>query len=246
MKILITLTTFLFILSFNSIAQNKKVIATKKTTSTVVSPRSFAPHTSVAGIIDIKPEQSSYESLRNLVENHNVTIAFNDNKFRANETLKRGDFIVHFHSALESVNRFKQAQNQDTSLINTYDRNRSYITSVAEIKDIKAGSVYYDAVRSVLEDWGIAAMFKKDKRLNAAGTITEAEVYDILHVTMGYNNAAVSKRAVPIKREAFAVMLAESLEQIKQRIINLPKRLPDVIRDTFYIQKPFDTTGIKK
>ncbi len=148
---------------------------------------------------------------------------------------------MHFNTALESTRSFMDSLKYDTSLINTYDKHASYITSVGQIKDLKSSSVFFPAVQSMLERWGIAAMFTKAKLLNANATISEGEVYDILKVTMGYVNAGISKRAVAIKREVFAIMLAEAITQLRQHALRLPKPVPDKVSDTFYIKVPYDT-----
>lgn len=93
----------------------------------------------------------------------------------------------------------------------------------------------------MLERWGIAAMFTKAKLLRANSSISEAEVYDILKVTMGFNNPAIAKRTVAIRRDAFAVMLSDAISQLLQRALRLPKPVPDKVSDTFYIKMPFDT-----
>jgi hypothetical protein len=232
------------LMSFTGFAQKKKVATTKKASTTKTASKSFPARgftdsVTLSQVTDIQSDHPTYDFLYSLINDYGVMIVYSDNKFRGNENLKRGDFAVHFNSALESVRDYMDSLKQDTTMINTYDKNRSYITSVSEVRDLTSSSLYYSAVRSLLENWGIAAMFKKDKKLNANASITEAEVYDILNVTMGYKNTAVARRPVPIKRDAFAVMLAEAISQLRQRVVRLPKPVPTVTKDTIYIQQPF-------
>ena len=114
-------------------------------------------------------------------------MVYADNSFLGNANLKRGDFVVSYNSALDRIKDVINNAGLDTSLINTYDRNKAYITSVTQVRDIKPGSVYYVAVQSLLENWGINAPFTKAALLNANSPFYQDELYDILRVTLGYN-----------------------------------------------------------
>ena len=111
----------------------------------------------------------------------------------------------------------------DTTLFNTYDRNRggAYLTSVSQLKDVKENSIYYPAARSLIERWGIAAPFALNKTLNATSPISEKEVYDILRVTMGYNSAGVNPYSTGITRNKFVTVLNNAVTQKMTEINSL-------------------------
>jgi hypothetical protein len=197
-------------------AQKKKV--TKRSTSSKTgtvkfTPREFATPDSSFVITDVPDSSSAYSSVNNLVQTNGVTLAYADSTFRPKDPLRRGDFIVSFNSALEAIKRAGDSGSLDSAVVNTYDRNQSYITSVSEITDVKEGSVYYPAVQSLIERWGIAAPFTKSKLLNASAPMLETEVYDILRVTLGYTSPGSNPYAKAMTRGKFAMVLNNALNQ---------------------------------
>ena len=226
--------TFLLALLFlfaNVQAQKKKIIRKKSTTTNKVSiksvERNFGSPASVSDITDITGGDAAYESLKNLIENYGVTITYADNTFRGKEPLKRGDFIVALNAALNSLKNKKEVAGLDTTLFNTYDRNRggAYLTSISQVKDISEGSIYYPAAKSLIEGWGIAAPFALSKTLNANSTMPEKEVYDILRITMGYNSAGANPYAAAISRSKFAIVLNNAVTQKMTEINSLHTQL---------------------
>lgn len=214
----IILPIALTLLFANSEAQKKKV--TTKTSSNKVTiktvERNFGSTTSVTEITDINDSAAAYQSLNNLMANYGTTITYADNTFRGKEALKRGDFVVALNSALNNLkSKMNAAGITDTTLFNTYDRNRggAYLTSITQVKDVPENSIYYTASRSLIEQWGIAAPFALNKTLNANSPISEKEVYDILRVTMGYNSAGVNPYATTITRNKFAIVLNNAITQ---------------------------------
>ncbi len=199
----------------------KKKVTTKKnavsnnTVTIKLVQRSFGSPTSVSQITDIAESDAAYESVKNLIENYGVTLTYNDNTFKGKESLKRGDFIVALNSALINLKSKADVAGLDTSLINTYDRNRggAYLTGIAQIKDVPGNSIYYPAAKSLIERWGIGEPFSLTKTLNANSTIPEKEVYDILRVTLGYNSAGVNLYSTAISRSKFAIVLNNALTQ---------------------------------
>ncbi len=144
-------------------AQKKKV-TTKKAANTVTikaTTKNFGTPGSVSQITDVTEADPVYASLKNLTENYGVIIAYDDNTFKGKEPLKRGDFIVALNSALVNLRSKMDAAGLDTSLINTYDRNRmgAYLTSINQIKDVPENSIYYSAAKSLIERWGIGESF---------------------------------------------------------------------------------------
>ena len=199
-----------------------------------VLERSYGTPTSITQIIDVPENNPAYETLKNLIENYNVPITFSDNMFHGKEALKRGDFIISLNGAFNAVKKASIDAGIDTSLVNTYDRNRSYITTVKDIKNLPSSSIYYEPAQSLIEKWGVAAPFTKSKMLNANSTVSETEAYDILMVTLGYHSAGINKLNEAISRDKFAtilnnavaqeVSLINSLHSVKQALLDAERR----------------------
>ena len=216
-------------------AQKKKTIKKHSKTTTVkevkFTPVEFGNPTSVGDIKDESDSNFEYASVKNLIEKDGVTLAYADNTFRPKEVLRRGDFIVAFNSALQAVKKITDSAGVDSSVINTYDKNKSYITSVSEIKDLKENSIYYPAVQSLVERWGIAAPFSKTKLLDAGAPMPENDVYDILKVTLGYESPGSNPFATAMTRAKFARVLDNALNQKLSQVNALAAARRDSIND---------------
>ena len=208
---------FFFIVTLISLvgisgAQNSKA-ATKSGTHLQQTQKGFGNPQSIGEVTDILENNDAYNSLKDLIESHHIIIVYNDNSFLGNAKLKRGDFVVSFNSALEVIRHAITSADLDTSLINTYDRNKAYITSVTQVRDIKPGNIYYTAVQSLLEDWGINAPFTRAALLNSQSLFYQDELYDILHVTLGYDYGILKPKKISITRYQFAKALDDALQQ---------------------------------
>ena len=214
-------------------AQKKKVTkkSSSKTNAVKFTPREFAIPDSAFVVTDVPDSSSAYSSIKNLTQMNAVTIAYADSTFRPKDPLRRGDFIVSFNSALEAIKKAGDAAGLDSAAVNTYDRNQSYITSVSEISDVKEGSVYYPAVQSLIERWGIAAPFTKSKLLNASAPMLETEVYDILKVTLGYTSPGSNPYAKAMTRGRFAIVLNNALNQKLAQVNELASARGDSIEN---------------
>ncbi len=206
-------------------AQTKKV-TTKSTSSkksTKVVERNLGTPSSISEITDVTESDAAYGSLKNLIENYSVSVTYADNTFRGKESLKRGDFIVALNSALNGLKSKLDAAALDTTIFNTYDRNRggAYLTNVSQVKDIKESSIYYTASKSMIEQWGIAAPFGVNKTLSPNTVMTEKEVYDILRATMGYNSPGVNPYSTGMNRSKFAIILNNAVRQKMTEISSL-------------------------
>ncbi len=196
-----------FICSGTLNAQAKKNIVTVKAHASM----GFGNPQSISEVKDVLENNEAYNSLKDLIETYHVAIIYTNNSFLSNNNLKRGDFVVSFNSALEVIQEATKKESLDTVLINTYDRNRAYITSVTQVKDIKPGDIYYNPVQSLLERWGINAPFTKAAMLNANSLFYEDELSDIFRVTLGFEFEKGKPARVPVKRYRFAILLDEAI-----------------------------------
>lgn len=130
---------FMLILScinMDAAGQNKKSVSKKTTVKNSISktftePR-FAGLIPITEISDINPEHPVYNAVRILTQDYKVPLAYSNKTFMPKNGLKRGEFIIYFNSALESIRNFMDSMKHDTSLINTYDKHASYITSAGD------------------------------------------------------------------------------------------------------------------
>jgi len=220
MKYLIKLSFAVALLSIFSLfagGQNKKGTVTLKAHGKVAGKEFGSPH-SISDVKDVLENNEAYNALKDLIEKHQVTIVYADNSFLGNANLKRGDFVVSYNSALDRIRDATKSAGLDTTLINTYDRNKAYITSVTQVRDIRPGDIYYNAVQSLLESWGINAPFTKAALLNANALFYEDELYDILRVTLGFEYGMGKPGHVAVKRYRFAIILDDALNLKMQQI----------------------------
>lgn len=218
----------LFMSPVTSLFAQTKKSAKHKTVVHTTTPKfvehNFATPTAVTDIKDISATDDSYGSIKNLVENDKVTLAYDDNTFKSNEPLRRGDFIVAFNSALDALKKMKTDAGVDSAvIINTYDRKRTSgnLNNVSQIKDLKETSLYYPASKSLLENYGVAEPFLSNNTLSPGSLMTEKEVYDILHNTLGYTSTAYNPYSTQISRGKFAIALNNALMQKSEQIADL-------------------------
>ncbi len=219
--------------SADVVAQKKKSskkTSSKKTTVVKFTPREFATPDSTFTMTDVSDTNSYYGSVQNLVTKRGITLAYADSTLRPNDPLRRGDFIVSLNSALNVIRSAMDSGMLDTTMVNTYDKNQTYITSVSDITDLKdSSSIYYPATQSLIEKWGIAAPFTKAKVLNPGGVMLENDVYDILKVTLGYNSPGVNPYAKAMTRGKFAYVLNNAVEEKLGQVQDIVTRKRDSI-----------------
>lgn len=219
--IILSLTTL-----SNAEAQKHKVVrktttsksSTSKKALTIVE-RQYGTPTAISSIIDIKENSPSYESVKSLIENYGVPITFSDNTFHGNESLKRGDFVVALNGAYNAIKTSATNAGLDTSIMNTYDRNRTFLTSIKDLKGLSPESPYFNEAQALIEKWGVAAPFPKSKIFIASSPVSETEAYDILKVTLGYVSGGSNGLNNAITRDKFALVLNNAIAQ-KISIVN--------------------------
>ncbi|MEO6455793.1 MAG: S-layer homology domain-containing protein [Ginsengibacter sp.] len=228
---IIMMFALLGIFSADIQAQKKKTVKRSTTKTATFKPKEFGTPSSVNDITDVKETNPEYNSIKNLVEINGVTLVYSDSTFRPKDPLRRGDFIVSFSSALDAIKKAEDEGRLDSSIINTYDKSKSYVTQVSEINDLKESSVYYPAAQSLIEHWGIAAPFTKTKLLNAGAPMSEGEVYNILKETLGYNSTGTNPYSSAMSRSKFAMVLNNALNQKLSEVNTLTAAKADSIDD---------------
>jgi hypothetical protein len=200
----------------------------KKTTAKTVkfTPKEFGTFTSVSDLRDEADSTREYASVKNLIENNGVSLAYADSTFKPKEPLRRGDFVVSLNSALEAIRKAADTNGLDssTSLVNvntnttsssdsTTNNNQVDVASVSDIKDVTENSIYYPATQSLIEKWKVTEPFSKTRSLNPGAVVTEAEVYDVLQNTLGYTSPGANPYSKAMTRGKFAVILNNAINQ---------------------------------
>ena len=94
--------------------------------------------TSISQIKDVKPTDKHFVALQSLVERYGV---FSDETFRANDPVTREEFVVLLNSSLDMLVELAASADENIAayqLFNSYSANETNITSISQIKDIKA------------------------------------------------------------------------------------------------------------
>jgi hypothetical protein len=215
----------------------KKSKSYKKTTAKTVkfTPKEFGTFTSVSDLRDEADSTREYASVKNLIENNGVSLAYADSTFKPKEPLRRGDFVVSLNSALDAIRKAADTHGLDstTSLVNVNTNTASTTTtsatntnsstdagnsqgdiaSVSDIKDVTENSIYYPATQSLIEKWKVTSPFSKTKSLNPGAVVTESEVYDVLQNTLGYTSPGANPYSKAMTRGKFAVILNNAINQ---------------------------------
>lgn len=240
MKHYLKLLSALFILtiSFNSVeAQTKTKIKTKNSKTKVKSEepafveRKYGTPTAVTDITDISDSVIAYKSVQNLLDNH-VTLTYDDNTFRGNEPVRKGDFIFALNSSLDAIKNMVDSNmpamqdgmaasntsmpmNND-SMSNSTDANMSNtsmdVANNVEVKGLSSESMYYPAAQGLLAK-GITAPFSGDKDFRASAPMTETEVYTALDSVFGYGKAGLNPYGSFMTRSKFAMVLNNAVSK---------------------------------
>ncbi len=188
----------------------------------------FGAPSSVTDITDVADSNKSYNSVKSLVDKH-VTLTYDDNTFRGNEPLRRGDFMVALNSSLDAIknvaveNGIDNATSTSNPVVadssittNTNMTNKANTPASSEFTDLQEGSVYLPAVHSLMEK-GVTAPFNNSTKLNPGATISEKEVYDVLNQVFNYDKSGMNPYATSITRNKFAMVLNNAVSNKLQQ-----------------------------
>ncbi len=208
-------------------AQTRTKIKMKTASAPKFVEQNFGTPSSVTDITDISDTNRSFSSVKSLLDNH-VTLTYDDNTFRGNQPLRRGDFIVALNSSLDAIKKVTIENGLDSSMtmnannvaatdnLNTKTANSINVSNVSQLTDLKEGSVYYSAVQSLLEK-GVTTPFNKSSKLNPGATMSEKEVYDILNQVFNYDKTGMNPYATSITRNKFASVLNNAVSNKLQQ-----------------------------
>ncbi len=218
-------------------AQTRTKIKTTATTSKFIE-HNFGSPSSVTGITDIADSNLAYGSVKSLLDKH-VILTYDDNTFRGNEPLRRGDFIVALNSSLDAIQKVKDENNADASsntssssgVNNPVNGTANNTTGIANnpaanaatgttggFTDLQQSSIYYPAAHALMEK-GITAPFAlaKSKSFNPGAPVTEGEVYDILNQVFGYDKSGMNPYTTYMSRNKFAMVLNNAVSNKLQQ-----------------------------
>lgn len=224
LKLLITL--FIFSVLVNNVeAQTKTKIKTKSETPKFVE-HSFGTPSSITDVTDIPDSSLAYNSLQTLV-GKNITLTYDDNTFRGNEPIRRGDFLVALNSSLDAIKKVENENNIDSEAnTNSASMNNNTVTENSgievnapiknDLNDIQENSVYHPAAQSLTQK-GVILPFAKSKTFNPGDPMSENEVYDILNQVFDYSKAGMNPYGKTMDRSKFAMVLNNAVSNKLQK-----------------------------
>lgn len=176
--------------------------------------------TSISQIKDVQPTDKHFMALQSLVERYGV---FSDEKFRGNDPLTREEFVVLLNKSLDMLVELAGSTDENISayeLINSFSANQTNITSISQIKDIKASYSQYVHLQSLTERYGID-ICDVDKNFRPAKTVTEKEFYNwIAKIFNGSANSNPSATKA-ITRSEWVIVMEAALDSVNERIAKI-------------------------
>ncbi len=212
MKRYLKLISSLFIFSLlmgNVEAQTRTKTKIKAVPAPKFVETNFGSPSSITDVTDMADSNRAYNSVKNLIDEH-VTLTYDDNTFRGNEPLRKGDFIVALNSSLSAIKNFA-VENGIDSMRNANNAAamstpESSVTNLSDFTDLEEGSVYYPAVQSLMEK-GVTAPFTDSKKLDPGAVMSEKDVYDALNKVFNYDKSGMNPYATSMTRNKFAMVL---------------------------------------
>lgn len=176
--------------------------------------------TNISQVKDVKSTDKHFTALQSLVERYGV---FSEEKFRANDPLTREEFVVLLNESLDRLIDLAASTDEDIAayeLFNTYSANETNLTSISQIKDIKASYNQYVHLESLIERYGID-ICDKDKNFRPAKTVTEKEFYTwIAKIFNGSANSNPSATKA-VTRSEWVIVMNAALDSVNERIADI-------------------------
>jgi S-layer homology domain len=176
--------------------------------------------TSISQIKDVQPTDKHFMALQSLVERYGV---FSEEKFRANDPLTREEFVVLLNSSLDRLMDLAASTDEDIAayeVFTGFSANNTNITSISQIKDIKASYNQYVHLQSLTERYGID-ICDADKNFRPTKTVTEKEFYTwIAKIFNGSINSSPSATKA-ITRSEWIIVMNDALDSVNERIAAL-------------------------
>ncbi len=176
--------------------------------------------TSISQIKDVKPTDKHFMALQSLVERYGV---FSDNPFDANDPLTREEFAVLLNKSLDMLLELAASTGEDIDVNEIYTHfsaNETNITSISQIKDIKASYDQYIHLQSLTERYGID-ICDKDKNFRPEKTVTEKEFYTwIAKIFNGSANSSPSATKA-VTRSEWVIVMEAALDSVNEKIAKI-------------------------
>jgi S-layer homology domain len=176
--------------------------------------------TDISQVKDVQPTDKHFMALQSLVERYGV---FSEKTFRGNDPLTREEFVVLLNSSLDRLLELAASTDEEIfpfELFTGFSANETNITSISQIKDIKATYSQYIHLQSLVERYGID-ICDADKNFRPTKIVTEKEFYT--WITKIFNGTANSSPSTTkaITRSEWIIVMNDALDSVNERIATL-------------------------
>lgn len=171
---------------------------------------------------DINLESKYFESIFFLTENVKIAFGSAENKFEAEKTLTRGEFVEFLFKTLNFLEELRKLSNQETKQFGIYKSfNPKQLKNFSEIKDFDEMRPYTVSMRNLFEKFNIVFV-NEANNFNGNFPMSQSEVIGYWKEVFGEEALPVNFRNDKLKvinRGDFAIFLTESLEILTYKLL---------------------------
>ncbi len=171
---------------------------------------------------DINLESKYFESIFFLTENVKIAFGSAENKFEAEKTLTRGEFVEFLFKTLNFLEERRKLSNQETKQFGIYKSfNPKHLKNFSEIKDFDEMRSYTVSMRNLFEKFNIVFV-NEANNFNGNFPMSQSEVIGYWKEVFGEEAMPVNFRNDKLKvinRGDFAIFLTESLEILTYKLL---------------------------
>ena len=171
---------------------------------------------------DLNIESKYFESIFFLTENVKIAFGSSENKFEAEKTLTRGEFVEFLFKTLNLLEERGKLSNKEPKQIGIYKSfNPKKLKNFSEIKDFEEMRPYAVSMRNLFEKFNIVFV-NEANNFNGNFPMSQSEVIEYWKEVFGEEVLPVNFRNDKLKvinRGDFAIFLAESLEILTYKLL---------------------------
>lgn len=175
--------------------------------------------TMVGQFKDVLSTDEHFLALQSLTERYGVIVAYKDGNFHSEIPLSRGQFAMFLDQGLGVIVKLIEsaATNGKFKAFKQFSANNLKLRSVSAIKDLTPQSPYYQAVKSLIERYGINFV-DADGKFRPEQPITEKESQNWLDGVFNTGNNPKNTTSKNINRGQFVIRFNDVLDTMNERI----------------------------